>query len=93
MPSIRLVRASLSSRRAEAYWRRSWIRHFCPRDLTLRSRIPVMAKNWMKLRLRFFAFSRNPRGFMGFCATAAVEREDAIAAAWNLEARQSDGKQ
>lgn len=38
-----------------------------------------MAKNWMKLSLRFIALAINDNGFLGFRPGDAEEEEDAIA--------------
>lgn len=63
---MRSVSFSFSSLRADASSWRSPIRYFWPSDLTLNSKIPVMAKNWMKLSLCFIAFLKKPRDLLGF---------------------------
>lgn len=65
---MRSARVSRSSFRADVSSRRSWIRYFWPNDLTLRSKIPVIAKNCMKLCLCFLAFAKKGSDFLGFCA-------------------------
>lgn len=79
---MRSVRVSCSCLRAAVSSWRSWMRYFWPNDLTLRSKIPVMAANWMKLCLCFIAFAMNPIGFLGF-GTPGAEldgAEEAMAA-------------
>lgn len=52
-----------------------WILYFCPTDLMLKRRIPVMAKNWMKLCFCFIAFAKK-FNFFGLPAPAPVDREE-----------------
>ena len=47
------------------------MRYFWPKDLTLKSKIPVMAKNCMKLSLRLIAFATKPKDFLGFWTPVA----------------------
>jgi hypothetical protein len=46
----------------------------------LKRKIPVIAKSWMKLSLRFIAFATNPNDFLGFCAALPAELEEAMRA-------------
>jgi hypothetical protein len=76
---MRSVRVSRSPFRANVSSWRSWIRYFWPNDQTLRSKIPVIAKNCMKLFLCFFAFANKLGAFLGFCAPAVLcGAEDAM---------------
>lgn len=63
---MRSVSVSRSSIRADVSCWRSWMRYFWPKDLMLRSKIPVMAKNCIKLSLRFNAFAKSPIDRLGF---------------------------
>lgn len=55
------------------------MRYFCPRDLTLRSKMPVIAPNWMNLCLFFLALARNPKDFLEFL----VAVDDAMVEAYS----------
>lgn len=59
------------------------MRYFWPRDRQLSSRIPVMAKNCMKLCFLFIAFATRPRGLrppLGFWTPPGADggAEDAM---------------
>lgn len=51
------------------------MRYFWPTDLTLRSKIPVIKKNCMKLSFLLIAFATKPSDFLGFWTPALEELE------------------